>query len=145
MKIVKYIFVLSAFLFHIGCNDAEAKVKQQPVYVFGFSASFTDSIVYFTNVQKLDSAWIETKGDYLLNSDEYSRQLKNYFASKMSQMNRTCIIFCKPKKKDLEKLYVKMKRQYVGKEKQTFEVKYLNDTDFSFSEVNIDWTAKDDK
>lgn len=53
-----------------------AKGKMEPRYVFGFSASFADSTVYFTDIQKLDSTWIDTKSKFLLGREQYSSQLK---------------------------------------------------------------------
>ena len=43
-----------------------AKIVCVPkLYAFGFSASFNDSIVYFTDIQEIDSAWINDKTDFL--------------------------------------------------------------------------------
>ena len=47
------------------------------VYITGVSASFSDSLVYFTNIQYVDSAAADDKG-LLPGRAEYSMQLKEY-------------------------------------------------------------------
>ena len=62
---------------------ASAKNKVVPkIYVFGLSASFNDSIVYFTEIQEIDSAWINDKNSFLLHRNNYSYQLRDYFIEK---------------------------------------------------------------
>ena len=71
------VFLLLIVSAHIGVS---AKVVCVPkLYAFGFSASFNDSIVYFTDIQEIDSAWINEKTKFLISRDNYSYQLKNYF------------------------------------------------------------------
>ena len=93
MKSFKYILTAAIFLSAVAATTGvSAKSKMVPrIYMFGFSASFTDSIVYFTNVQAVDSAWVESKGNYLLGRDNYSYQLKNYFTDMQNMPNRTCV------------------------------------------------------
>lgn len=69
---------------------------------FGVAASFNDSIVYFTDIQELDSAWIDDKSDFLLNRSDYSYQLKNYFEQK-NILHRTCIVSYALKRKDIDR------------------------------------------
>ena len=88
-----------------------AKIVCVPkLYAFGFSASFNDSIVYFTDIQEIDSAWINDKTDFLVSRDNYSYQLKNYFTN-IGQEHRTCVISFALKRKDIEKKYKKMKEK----------------------------------
>ena len=42
------------------------KIKCTPIYIFGSAISFTDSLVYITDIQILDSAWVDDKTDFLL-------------------------------------------------------------------------------
>ncbi len=53
MKSFKYILTAAIFLSAVAATTGvSAKSKMVPrIYMFGFSASFTDSIVYFTNVR----------------------------------------------------------------------------------------------
>ena len=53
------------------------KDHSKTVYAFGIAASFTDTVVYFTDIQILDSAKVSKEG-FLTHRDLYSYQLKNY-------------------------------------------------------------------
>lgn len=82
MKIFKLFACVLTTAFII-CTTVSAKNKCVPkIYIYGFSASFNDSIIYLTNIQELDSAWIDDKNDFLLNRSDYSYQFKNYFETK---------------------------------------------------------------
>ena len=48
------------------------------IFMFGFCTSFNDSTVYLTDIQQVDSAWIDTKTDFLYSRDNYSFQLRDY-------------------------------------------------------------------
>ncbi len=133
MKIIRLTLLLLA-MFTITSAGAKT-VKQPNVYIFGISASFSDSTVYITDVQTLDSAWIETKGKYLLVQDEYSNQLRSYFTNALKNPHRTCVIFYATKPKDIEKKMAKIKKIYTSK--NNFDVKYLTSADFKFKKVEI--------
>jgi len=62
----------------IASTASAKKVAVPKMYMFGFAASFTDSIVHFTDIQEVDSAWIDTKSKFLLSREEYSYQLRDY-------------------------------------------------------------------
>ena len=56
-------------LFLLAClvgQSAEAKVKQKPVYLFGFATSFVDSLAYVTDVQYMDSSWAAYKNGIIV-------------------------------------------------------------------------------
>lgn len=113
-----------------------AKIVCVPkLYAFGFSASFNDSIVYFTDIQEIDSAWINDKTDFLVSRDNYSYQLKNYFTN-IGQEHRTCVISFALKRKDIEKKYKKMKEKYV--KAGIFSIKTLGKNDFQFTTIKPD-------
>lgn len=113
-----------------------AKIVCVPkLYAFGFSASFNDSIVYFTDIQEIDSAWINDKTDFLVSRDNYSYQLKNYFTN-IGQEHRTCVISFALKRKDIEKKYKKMKGKYV--KAGEFSIKTLGKNDFQFTTIKPD-------
>ena len=113
-----------------------AKIVCVPkLYAFGFSASFNDSIVYFTDIQEIDSAWINDKTDFFVSRDNYSYQLKNYFTN-IGQEHRTCVISFALKRKDIEKKYKKMKEKYV--KAGNFSIKTLGKNDFQFTTIKPD-------
>lgn len=128
----------------LACSiETKAKIDIAPeMYVFGFSASFNDSIVYFTEMQQLDSAWIDTKTEFLMGRDVYSIQLRNFMRDDMKMPYRTCIIVFALKKKDADKKYEKLKKLYTSKPKKgtnNYDVRYLNLNEFSFSAVDMSY------
>jgi hypothetical protein len=131
--------VIAAFVLLIALGSfvsVSAKIVCVPkLYAFGFSASFNDSIVYFTEIQEIDSAWINDKTDFLISRDNYSYQLKNYFTS-IGQEHRTCIISFALKRKDIEKKYRKIKEKYV--KAGNFSIKTLGKNDFHFTAIKPD-------
>lgn len=118
----------------------EAKPKQVPkVYIFGFSASFKNPVVYLTDIQELDSAWIDSKTKFLLGRDTYSTQLKEYLTQSVNDAHRTCVVMFSTEKAKAEKKYMKLKRTYTvkAKAKDGYDVKYLDRKDFSFETVDM--------
>lgn len=94
------------------CIQQAAKDKNKyGVYLAGVSASFTDSLVYFTDVQYLDSAAVDDKG-LLVGRALYSIQLKDYLEQKQNGKNRTCFMFFSRKKKNVQKELKKLKEKY---------------------------------
>ena len=121
-----------------GVNDAMAKRRQlSHIYMFGFAASFTDSIVYFTDIQTVDSVWIDDKTFFLQNPEAYSQQLKDYLAASM-QPNRVCVVMYAPNQKEAEKQYLKIRRIYTTKAHTPYDVRYLTSADFRFKTVRME-------
>lgn len=81
------------------------------MYMFGVSASFTDSLVYFTDIQFVDSVELN-KNDLLPERQQYSHQLKTYLENTTGTSNRTCFIYFNANKAKLEKEITKMKEKY---------------------------------
>ncbi len=136
MRLFKMLAVAFGIALLCGTQDADAKNKMVPkVYAFGVSTSFNDSTVYITDIQELDSAWIDSKTGFLLNREDYSYQMNNYFDT-LGEKHRTCVIFCELKKKDLDSKFERIKKRYMGKE--NYNVKYLADKDFHFTVIQPD-------
>ncbi len=96
----------------VGATAKKSKDKNKyGVYMAGVSASFTDSLVYFTDIQFLDSAQVDGKG-FLVGRSQYSVQLKDYIETKEGGKNRTCFIFFNLKKNKLQKELQKLKEKY---------------------------------
>ena len=77
----KLLYLLTAVVLMAVATTERAEAKRVVVpkmYIYGFAASFTDTVVYFTNVMEVDSAWYETKSKFLLGRNLYSRQLRNF-------------------------------------------------------------------
>lgn len=137
MKSYKNLIMAVAVMIICGWTiNASAKLKCVPkLYAFGFAASFNDSTVYFTDIQEIDSAWINDKNDFLVSRDNYSYQLKNYFTS-LGLEHRTCIISFALKRKDIEKKYQKMKNKYV--KAGNYDIKSVSTNDFHFTAIKPD-------
>ena len=113
-----------------------AKNKQYPkVYMYGIAASFNDSTIYFTDIQAVDTVWLDSKTKFLINRNDYSYQLKNYFEN-IGLPHRTCVVTYALKRKDIEKKFQKTRNKYVKKGKT--ELKYINKQEFQFKSVAID-------
>jgi len=112
-------------------------VVSPKAYMFGFSASFNDSIVYFTDIQEIDSVWFTQKKKMLAGRSNYSYQLRDFFADKMNLPKRTCVVMAALKRKDLEKKYEKLKKQYTGKKAKPYDVRFLTSDEFKFRSVNM--------
>ena len=110
MKYVKILFAI-ALVFTMCSAFSLKKDHSKPVYAFGISASFTDSVVYFTVIQILDSAKVSKEG-FLAHRELYSYQLKNFLEDNQLQQNSTCMIYFSENKKKLEKEATKILNKY---------------------------------
>jgi len=146
MKLYK-IALLSIFLF-TSLTLSAAGVKTNG-FIFGIAASFNDSTVYFTEVQPISDVWIDAKQKYLLSRDEYAYQLRDYM-TKQGEPHRTCIVIFADSRKAIEKKYLAIKKKYVRQSKEqtkkkkkkastkkvnTFDVRYIEPSMFSFKAV----------
>ena len=119
----------------MGASEATAKRRQlSHIYMFGLAASFTDSTVYFTEIQTVDSTWIDDKTFFLENREVYSQQLKDYLAASMLP-NRVCVVMYAPTLKEAEKKYVQVRRIYTTKADTPYDVHYLTNAEFRFKTV----------
>ena len=131
---------LAIVLMAAGATNVQAQyVKVPHAYMFGFVASFNDSTVYFTNIQKVDSVWVTDKKSMLAGRNQYSYQLRYYFAQQRDMPNRTCVVVANTDLKKLEKKYAKMKNKYLVKSKKPYDVRSLNETDFKFLPVDMNY------
>lgn len=141
MKIIKYI-TLSVMLTVLLPLSAGAKTIVKPKgYLFGFVANFTDSVVYFTDIQAVDSIWYDTGKRFLLGRDVYANQLRTYFSETLKMPHRTCVVCFGLTRKKAEQKLVKMRKIYtaVPKKKKTsgYDVRNLNENEFRFTTVNM--------
>ena len=119
--------------------SASAKNIMVPkAYMFGFVASFNDSIVYFTDIQAVDSVWVQEKKKLLAGRSNYSYQLREFFTNTYNMPNRTCVVISDLNRHKLEKKFLKMKKQYAEKGAKKYEVHYINSSEFRFHSVNME-------
>ena len=109
---MKYVRILCAVaLVFALCSAFTMKDKEKAVYAFGVAASFNDSIVYYTDIQVLDSVELDKNG-FLPKRDLYTYQLKNYLEYNLKKPDYTCMIYFSENRKKLEKEAVKVKGKY---------------------------------
>ena len=109
MKLIK-VFA-SLMLVFVLCSAFTQEKKGKGVYIAGVSASFTDSLIYFTDIQFVDSVVLD-KDKMLPMRGQYSDQLDAYLEQKLGLENRTCFIYFNEKKHKLEKTIKKMQDKY---------------------------------
>lgn len=109
---------------------AQAQDKKEGIYVMGASFSFSDSIVYFTEVQLMDSVRLEKGTKFLPNRDLYSLQLQDYMAVKEGMPERTSIVIFAKSKNKIKKREAKLKNRLENK--RGLKVRYLGEK-FSFT------------
>lgn len=133
--------LLVAFLLTITTiGKASAKEVMVPkMYMYAFAASFTDSIVYMTNVMEVDSVWIQSKSKFLIGRDSYSRQFRDFLNEEKKMPNRTCVVFFNKSKSKAEKKYLKLRKLYTQSKngQAQYDVRILNNDEFKFRPFDI--------
>lgn len=134
MKYLKFI-ALVVFLSTFLPANAAKKSETTKAYLFGFVANFTDSVVYFTDIQEIENVTIQKKTKFLKDRDSYSDQLRYYFTDKLNMPHRTCIVSFGLTRKEAEKKYVKMRKLYTEKNAGRYDVRYITENDFKFQAI----------
>ena len=119
----------------LGSLNMSAANKPQTVYMYGFASSFNDSTVYFTEIIRVDSAYIDSKTKFLYGRNNYSYQLRDYLA-KNGFDNATCITSFALNRKKAEKKYLSMRKRYL--EGGHYTIKYLKNEDFVFLPIKAE-------
>lgn len=142
MKLLRFLLPAVMLMAWIPKQASAKSVVLPKAYLCGFIANFTDSVVYFTDIQEVDSVWFDQKTKFLLGRSSYSGQLREYFSNTLKMPHRTCIVLFGQTRKEAEKKLIKLKKQYTGKYAGKYEIRNLNENDFHFSsvEMNLDET-----
>ena len=127
---MKYLRILLAvtLVFTLCSAFSMKKEKEKQVYAFGVAASFNDTIVYYTEIQMLDSVVLDKRG-FLPQRELYSYQLKNYLEYELAKLDYTCMIYFSENKNKLQKEASKVKGKYV---KGNLKLQPIAPSDFSF-------------
>ena len=136
MRLHNKLFLI-VLLLQLSVMSVSAKMRCLPIYVFGVSASFNDSLVYFTDIQIIDSAWIDDKTTFLLKRSDYTRQLRDYFITR-GEPNRTCIFSFATTEKDIMKKYNRMRKKFSYTKKKrpsSYDIKDIDKSQFAFVRV----------
>ncbi len=130
MKLKKIILTLVAMFMATG---VWAGLRPKTLFVYGFAASFNDSTVYFTDIQQVDSAYIDSKTKFLYSRENYSYQLRDYLA-KLGFKNATCVTSFSKSKKEAEKKYLALRKKYL--EGGKYNINYLKEQDFRYQAIS---------
>ena len=138
--------ILTVVALGLATTACAKKVAVPKMYMFGFAAAFTDSIVHFTDIQEVDSVWIDSKTTFMLGRESYTFQLRNYLAEKIQMPHRTCVVIYSQKKKKIEKKFAKMLKLYTAPKKgaQRFDVRRIERADFNFNTVNMSYLLEEE-
>mgnify|MGYP001199823408 CR=1 FL=1 len=129
MKIIR---VFTALLLVMVLSSATLVKKDGGVYVFGVTSSFSDSVVYFTEIQFLDTLKLD-KGGILPEMNSYSSQLENYVGVMKNKPNQTAATFYSTKRSSLVKERTKLSNRY--KKKLAHSIQFLPIEDFTYTRV----------
>lgn len=119
----------------IATMTAFAVNKPAKVYMYGFAASFNDSTVCFTDIQEVDSAYIDSRTKFLYSRENYSYQLRDYL-EQQGFTTPTCITVFALTRKDIEKKYDELRKRYEGDGK--FIIKEVKSPDFVFQAIKVE-------
>lgn len=111
---------------HLGCPQ-----RKNHIYIW-FCGIINDSTVYFTELQKVDSAYIDSKTKFLYGRENYSFQLQDFLDQK-GWKHAVCITSYGLTKKEAEKKFLYLRKKYIDKGK--FDIKYLKQSDFSYQVI----------
>lgn len=141
------VVIMTVVTVSIATTASAKKMAVPKMYMFGFAASFNDSIVHFTDIQEVDSVWIDSKTQFLLSRESYSYQLRDYLADKHQMPFRTCIVVFNQKRSKLEKKYAKMLKLYSNPKNgaQHFDVRMLNKEAFHFQAIDMSYYAEEEE
>mgnify|MGYP006988859237 CR=1 FL=1 len=121
-----YSLILTLALCTVSSFEAYAqrnlvKPRMTRVYMFGFGASFIDSVSCQTQLQQIDSAWMDAHG-MLADRSLYSLQLQSYMEQTKGVKSPVCTVFFGKKESKMQKLWAKVKRRYEGVQNLIHEV-----------------------
>lgn len=126
--------VMCICLFSSFAKDKTPKQPQETgVYIFGFSASFTDSVLYFTPIQRIENVTLEKKTKFLPHCPDYSNQLQEYLEEKRGEKHRVCATYSAVTKKQIDKIYSKLQKMYANQPKM--KIIFLGENDFKYIKV----------
>ncbi len=108
--------------------------KLTKIYLFGFATSFTDSTVYVTDIQEIDSAWIDSRTKFLYGRQDFSYQFAQHLRSDENPHPTAIVVFAE-KRKNIEKKFLKLRKRYTNPKKGVFTIKTIDSNTFHFSAV----------
>lgn len=117
-------------------QQTEEKTAQtaRPAYIFGVGISLTDSVVYISEIQKLEQAVIEKKTKFLTRMPDYADQYQSFLENTYPG-HITSAVFYAEKKEQAEKKRAKLIRHYAQK-KHLMKEEEVSADNFKFTELH---------
>ena len=103
--------VMAMLFVALPLQAAQKGPRVQRVYMFGFGASLIDSVACQTQVQAVDSAWLDYH-DLLVDRSLYSIQLQFYIEKTEGVKTPICTVFFGKNERRVRKQWSKIKRRY---------------------------------
>lgn len=133
MKFRRLLYAVLLMSVALGASARKKKTDKAdeftPVYAFGIGMSFNDSIVYYTDIQLLDSAKVGKYNVLEMRSD-YSNQFRAHIESRMHKADYSTMTVYELKRSKTEKDYRKFLKKY---EKNSANMVLVKKEDFTFS------------
>ena len=108
--------LLSVALPWSAAAQTTTSTKKEPlvtrVYMFGFALSLTDSTACQTEIQAIDSAWLEPSHKLLGDRALYSLQLQYHMESVEHRKNTLCTVYYSTSPRKLQRKWAKVKKRY---------------------------------
>ena len=83
------------------------------VYLFGVSQQLTDSVVYITFINEVDSLDLMKKTKFLPFRSEFSLQLKEHMEGTLKKDHQTTCVYFSTSRRKLSKKYYKIKKRFL--------------------------------
>ncbi|MCQ2222625.1 MAG: hypothetical protein MJZ35_02420 [Bacteroidaceae bacterium] len=136
MKAFKALLLVVCLGIALTVCGKDKKPVQQSVYMFGVSMSFTDSVAYVTDLMKVDSVYLTSKG-FLVDRLLYSLQLEGYLSEVMGVPQTTNAVIFGKNLKTVTKRYNRVKDLYA--KNRDLILRFLKPEEFTFKpEAYID-------
>ena len=131
------IFIVAALLLGWAGGSCAKGYKPAKVYMFGFAASFNDSTIYMTNIQKVDAYLVNDRTHFLANREDYSYQLRSYLQNSGLESYPTCATLFAESERAAMKKYLKLRNRY-EKAKKKYVIKGVTESQFNYKTVEPD-------
>ena len=128
----KILIIIMALTAVLTTAQAQSTAKKKMVYVFGFSASFKDSVVYITDTQQMQASMVGKKVKFLDDRDGYAMQLNNYLTEK-GETDRVCMVSFATKEKQIAKKRQHLQKKYT--KKGDYDIRTIAAADFAFEPI----------
>ena len=94
-------------------KNKSKKVVQKPTYMIGVAISQVDSVIFITDLHKVDSVTIQKKTKFLMDRQLYSFQLQKYIEETYKGGPYVTAIFFGHKLRKMENKYLALHKRYV--------------------------------